>query len=150
MGTVHQFPIQRNQTAVPAEELAHALRVAIDATVGADASFEAREVAALALTNDATRLFLERELLAIGRASSSGIGPCLMRSASVGPSTSSSTKALVPSDSSMPQMAAMLGWLRLARICASRVNRASRSGSAAKASGRIFRATWRPSCVSVA
>ena len=65
MGTVHQFPIQRNQTPVPAEELAHALRVAIDATVGADASFEAREVAALALTNDATRLFLERELLAI-------------------------------------------------------------------------------------
>ena len=41
-------------------------------------------------------------------------------------------------------------WLRLARICASRVNRASRSGSLAKASGRIFSATWRLSCVSVA
>ena len=36
------------------------------------------------------------------------------------------------------------------RICASRVNRARRSGSAAKASGRIFSATWRLSCVSVA
>ncbi len=33
-------------------------------------------------------------------------------------------------------MAAMPGWLRLARICASRVNRASRSGSLAKASGK--------------
>ncbi len=43
----------------------------------------------------------------------------------------------------------MFGWLRLARIWASRLNRARRSGSAAKASGRIFRATWRPSCVSV-
>ena len=32
----------------------------------------------------------------------------------------------------------MLGWLRLARICASRVNRARRSGSSANASGRIF------------
>ena len=39
--------------------------MAIDAAVGADASFEAREAAALALTNEATRLFLERELLAI-------------------------------------------------------------------------------------
>ncbi len=65
MGTVHQFPVQRNQTRAPAEEVADALRMAIDATVGADASFEAREVAALALTNEATRLFLERELLAI-------------------------------------------------------------------------------------
>ena len=46
-------------------------------------------------------------------------------------------------------MAAMFGWLRLVRICASRVNRASRSGSLAKASGRIFSATWRLSCVSV-
>ena len=40
-----------------------------------------------------------------------------------------------------PTVAAMLGWLRLARICASRVNRASRSGSSAKASGRILSAT---------
>ena len=65
MGTVHQFPVPRNQAPVPAEALAHALSRAIDATVGADASFEAREVAALELTNDATRLFLEHELLAI-------------------------------------------------------------------------------------
>ncbi len=65
MGTVHQFPSQHNQTSVPAEALAHALSRAIDATVGADASFETREVAALALTNEATRVFLERDLLAI-------------------------------------------------------------------------------------
>ena len=39
--------------------------VRFNAAVGADASFEAREAAALALTNEATRLFLERELLAI-------------------------------------------------------------------------------------
>ena len=65
-------------------------------------------------------------------------------------SQSSSTSARVPSASSMPWIWAMLGWLRLARIWASRVNRARRSGSLAKASGRIFRATWRPSWVSVA
>ena len=52
MSTVHQFPVQRNQPPAAPEEVA-------------DASFEAREVAALALTNEATRLFLERELLAI-------------------------------------------------------------------------------------
>ena len=34
----------------------------------------------------------------------------------------------------------MLGWLRLARTCASRWNRARRSGSLANASGRIFSA----------
>ena len=84
------------------------------------------------------------------RASSSGIGPCEIRSASVGPSTNSSTSARVPSDSSMPWICAIFGWLRLARICASRVNRARRSGSSAKASGRIFSATWRLSWVSVA
>ena len=86
----------------------------------------------------------------IGSASSSGIGPSAIRSARVGPSTNSSTSARVPSASSIPWIWAMLGWLRLARICASRLNRASRSGSAAKASGRSFRATSRLSCVSVA
>ena len=40
--------------------------------------------------------------LAIGSASSSGIGPCAIRSASVGPSTSSSTSAVMPFDSSRP------------------------------------------------
>ena len=65
MSTVHQFPVQRNQLPAAPEEVADALGVAIDAAVGADASFEAREAAALALTNEATRLFLERELLAI-------------------------------------------------------------------------------------
>ena len=49
-----------------------------------------------------------------------------------------------------PPGSALFGWLRLARICASRLNRARRSGSAAKASGRIFSATSRLSCVSVA
>ena len=65
MSTVHQFPVQRNQPPAAPEEVADALGVAIDAAVGADASFEARDAAALALTNEATRLFLERELLAI-------------------------------------------------------------------------------------
>ena len=41
-------------------------------------------------------------------------------------------------------------WLRLARTWASRWNRARRSGSSAKASGRIFSATLRFSLVSVA
>ena len=50
MGTVHQFPVQRNQTPAATEAVADALGVAIDAAVGADASFEAREAAALALT----------------------------------------------------------------------------------------------------
>ncbi len=66
MGTVHQFPVPRNQPATaPAEALARALRLAIDVQVGADAPFAEREVAALALTNEATRLFLPRDLLAI-------------------------------------------------------------------------------------
>ena len=66
MGTVHQFPVPRNQpTAAPAQELARALRLAIDVQVGADAPFAEREVAALALTNEATRLFLQSDLLAI-------------------------------------------------------------------------------------
>ena len=65
MSTVHQFPVQRNQPPAAPEEVADALGVATDAAGGADASFEAREAAALALTNEATRLFLERELLAI-------------------------------------------------------------------------------------
>ena len=66
MGTVHQFPVPRNPPATaPAQELARALRLAIDVQVGADAPFAAREVAALALTNEATRLFLQSDLLAI-------------------------------------------------------------------------------------
>ena len=43
MSTVHQFPVQRNQPPAAPEEVADALGVAIDAAVGADASFEARE-----------------------------------------------------------------------------------------------------------
>ena len=42
------------------------------------------------------------DLRAIGSASSTGIGPCAMRSASVGPSTSSMTSAVVPSLFSRP------------------------------------------------
>ena len=43
MSTVHQFPVQRNQPPAAPEEVADARGVAIDAAVGADASFEARD-----------------------------------------------------------------------------------------------------------
>ena len=66
MGTVHRFPVQGKAAAAPpAEGVARALRMAVDAQVGAAASFEAREVAALALSNEATRLFLRDDLVAI-------------------------------------------------------------------------------------
>lgn len=67
MGTVHQFPAQSKQDRQEAVgQLARALRVAVDGQVGADASFEQREQAALELTNEVTRLFLQDELEAIG------------------------------------------------------------------------------------
>ena len=44
-----------------------------------------------------------------------GIGPCLMRSASVGPSTSSRTSALTPSASSGPERVQCES-LRLTRV----------------------------------
>ena len=60
MGTVHQFSVQgKPATGEPEEAFARALRRAVDATVGAAASFQEREVAALALSNEATRLFLQ-------------------------------------------------------------------------------------------
>ena len=63
MGTVHHFPVRRNQPDRPPEEdLAHALRRAVDAQVGAEASFADREAAALALANEATRGFLQDDL----------------------------------------------------------------------------------------
>lgn len=66
MGTLYEFPVERSQPArEPAQEVADALRRAVDARVGVEASFEAREVAALALTNEATRLFLRDDLMAI-------------------------------------------------------------------------------------
>lgn len=66
MGTLHEFPVQRKPGSIePQQELARALRLAVDARVGAEASFEDREVAALAVTNEATRLFLLDELMAI-------------------------------------------------------------------------------------
>ncbi len=80
---------------------------------------------------------------ATSRASSRGIGPRAIRSSRVGPSTSSSTSARVPPSSSMPWICATFGWSSDASSSASRWNRARRSGSAAKASGRIFRATSR-------
>jgi hypothetical protein len=63
---LHEFPVQRKEKArEPEHVLARALGRAVDARVGADASFEAREVAALALTNEATRLCLLGDLMAI-------------------------------------------------------------------------------------
>ena len=84
------------------------------------------------------------------RASSTGIGPVFIRSARVDPSISSITRKFVPSDSSRPYMAAMLGWLREASNFASRWNRATRSASRANSSGRILIATSRPSFISLA
>jgi hypothetical protein len=69
MGTVHRFPVERKQAlgaaAQPRVELIRALRLAVDAEVGTDASFGEREATALALTNEATNLFLREELMAI-------------------------------------------------------------------------------------
>jgi hypothetical protein len=66
LGRLHEFPVQCKQTVhEPAQGVARALRQAVDAKVGSDASFEAREVAALELTNEATRLFLRDDLGAI-------------------------------------------------------------------------------------
>ena len=43
MGTVHQFPVQDKPAAgEPAEAFARALRIAVDAKVGAVASFQER------------------------------------------------------------------------------------------------------------
>ena len=65
MGTVQQFPVQGNPTTAPAATLAGVLREVVDAQVGPEASFAQREAAALALANDATRLFLQDDLLAM-------------------------------------------------------------------------------------
>ena len=65
MGTVQQLPVQGNPTTAPAATLAGVLREVVDAKVGPEASFAQREAAALALANDATRLFLQDDLLAM-------------------------------------------------------------------------------------
>ena len=65
MGTVQQLPVQGNPTTAPAATLAGVLREVVDAQVGPEASFAQREAAALALANDATRLFLQDDLLAM-------------------------------------------------------------------------------------
>ena len=65
MGTVQEFAAKGNRRVVSAEALADVLKRAVDARVGCDATFERREAAALALTNDATRLFLAGDLKAI-------------------------------------------------------------------------------------
>ncbi len=90
--------------------------------------------------------------VAILNASSIGMRPDLMRSASVGPSTSSSTRACTPESpsSSSPKICPMCGWLSEARTCASRWNRAMRSAFSAKVGGRTFSATLRRSFVSAA
>jgi hypothetical protein len=64
MGSVHQFPAKRNQAASlpPVAAVTQALREAVDATVGSDATFAQREELALALANDATRQFLQDDL----------------------------------------------------------------------------------------
>ncbi len=64
MGTVQQFPVQGNPTTAPAATLAGVLRRAVDTKVGPEASFAEREAAALALANDATRQFLQDDLMA--------------------------------------------------------------------------------------
>ena len=58
---------------------------------------------------------------AIGKASSRGISPCAMRSASVGPSTSSRTNARNPLACSRPWMLPMFAWLSEASVFASRL-----------------------------
>ena len=65
MSTVQQLPTKGNPRSVSGEALADMLKRAVDARVGCDATFERREAAALALTNDATRLFLAGDLKAI-------------------------------------------------------------------------------------
>ena len=66
MGSVHQFPVGRNQgDRSPAAEVTRALRRAVDAQVGPDARFADREEAALAIANEATRRFLQDDLAAI-------------------------------------------------------------------------------------
>ena len=65
MGTVQQFPVQGNPTTAPAATLAGVLRRAVDTKVGPEASFAEREAAALALANDATRQFLQDDLMAM-------------------------------------------------------------------------------------
>jgi hypothetical protein len=66
LSTLYEFPVQRKQPVQePAQAFVRALRKAVDAQVGVEASFEAREVAALALTNAATKLFLRDDLMAI-------------------------------------------------------------------------------------
>jgi hypothetical protein len=65
MGTVHQFPARCNQQDAVTEDLARALRQAVDARIGSAATFEQREQVALALANEGTRRFLEDDLTAI-------------------------------------------------------------------------------------
>ena len=64
MGSVHQFPAKRNQATSPSPvaALTRALREAVGATLGSDATFAQREELALVLANDATRQFLQDDL----------------------------------------------------------------------------------------
>ena len=76
------------------------------------------------------------------------VAAAAISSASVRPSTSSSTRPGVPLMSAIPWIAQMFGWLNDARTRASRSNRRRRSGSATKIGGRILIATSRPSVMS--
>jgi len=65
MGTLHQLPLSDNRQDQVELTLSQALRRAVDARVGEDATFEQRETAALELTNEATRQMLEQDLQSI-------------------------------------------------------------------------------------
>jgi hypothetical protein len=64
MGSVHQieFKSNGNEAEVAMADLVRALRRAVDVQVGAEASFEDREVTALDVANEASRQYLEQEL----------------------------------------------------------------------------------------
>ncbi len=64
MGSVHEveFKSNGNEAEVAMADLVRALRRAVEVQVGAEASFEDREVTALDVANESTRQFLEQEL----------------------------------------------------------------------------------------
>ena len=89
--------------------------------------------------------------MAIETTSSTGKAPpAPSRSERSWPGTISMTRIVAPSTSSMPNREAMRPWCSPARVRASRRKRARRSLSSASWGGSSFRATSRPSLVSVA
>lgn len=65
MGTIHQLPVSHNKQESAEQDLARALRRAVDFRIGTNASFGDRERAAMELTNEATRSMLEVDLQVI-------------------------------------------------------------------------------------